>query len=142
MTPVPNERLSRPPGRENLEAKAGLANLDELQASRRALMHELAPLQARHGKSGVWDAWRRQLRGAIAAELRAGWKKEQWGTPTKDAVEDRACADPRYIEAVEKGEREIVRMLRLETQVLEINEAIKDRDSTIWAWGSEARMTR
>lgn len=103
-------------------------------------MRELAPLQALHGRAGVWDAYRRQLRGAIAAELRQGWDKAKLGTPTKDAVEDLACADPRYTTAIEEGRKAVVRMIQLETQALELQEAIKDRDSTIWAWGSEARL--
>lgn len=137
---IPDAPLARPRGRDDLEAKAGLLSLDELHARRRMIMRELAPLQALHGRSGVWDAHRRQLRGAIAAELRAGWRKEEWGSPTKDAVEDRACADPRYVQAIEAGQKAVVRMIQLETQALEIQEAIKDRESTIWAWGSEARL--
>lgn len=137
---IPDSRPERPAGRESLESKAGSVNLDEMQHRRRMIMRELAPLQALHGRHGVWDAHRRQLRGAIAAELRASWNKEQWGSPTKDAVEDRACADPRYLKVIEDGQKAVVRMIQLETQALEIQEIIKDRESTIWAWGAEARL--
>lgn len=137
---IPDGPPVRPAGREALEAKAGLVSLDEMHHRRRLIMHELAPLQAMHGRSGMFDAHRRQLRGAIAAELRERWNKAEWGAPTKDAVEDRACDDPRYKQVLENAKRDIVRMIKLETQALEIQEIIKDRDSSIWAWGSEARL--
>src|SRR5687768_16884600 len=55
--------------RRDIEEGIGIDPIEVLQADRREVVKELAPLRAKYGPGGVWDAKRKAHRSAIGLEL-------------------------------------------------------------------------
>jgi hypothetical protein len=124
---------------EALEARAGIENLDALQARRRKIAEKITALEAVHGPGGIWDERRRSLRGVIATEIREHLRDE--GRKVTEAeIEDRSNADPRYIAFLDAGLDERIEYLTLKTQRDELTERIKNREFALLAYNAETRL--
>ena len=121
-----------------LEKRADVESLAYLQAARREIMTHLAPLAAEHGENGHWDAHRRAQRGVIATEIRAGWSDPK--APTEAVVEDRACAEARYLALLEEGREARIKFLELDNQLLEITERIRSRELELGVYAAELQQ--
>lgn len=83
------------PGIRDMEQRHGLFDMDALLAERLALTVQLAPLDAVVGVGGTWEHQMKSLRMSIALEHRDEAQKNGQKI-TEAALEERACADPRY----------------------------------------------
>lgn len=129
------------PEPDALESRAELRSLDALQAERRALLVQLAPLKARHGSFGTWDAKRKQLVEALKVRHRARLIAEGVKT-TETMIDAEAHADEQYARFLDQAERDKVQFLLLDNRLSEIEEQIKDREFRLLAYNAEARLTR
>ena len=116
----------------DLEARASVDSLERLHHRRRVLMKRLAKLEALYGPYGLADSYRRQMRGVIATEIRASGRRL-----TKDAAEDAAAADPRYMKLLDNQLDGAVQYRLLKVRVTEIEELIRNRDLAIQAFNKE-----
>lgn len=122
-----------------LEHRAGVESLDALLHQRRALVAEVAPLRAKYGPGGSFDARRRAFRAAIANELRQAAAAEA-RKMTEAAVEDAAAADERVVALLDLQEHEMARLAILENDIASLTERIKNRANELYYLGAEARL--
>ena len=92
------------PGLRELEARAGVFNVDALLAERARLADELAPLDAVCGPGGMGEHQISQYKYALMFEHRARLL-EGPGKVTEGMVEEAAKSDPRYVAKLQEFER-------------------------------------
>jgi hypothetical protein len=119
----------------DLEARAQVDSLERLHHRRRVLLRRLGKLKALYGPFGLADSYRKQMRAVIATEIRALLPKGQ--RLTKDELDDRAMADPRYIALLDTQVDGSIEYSRLQNRVTEIEELIRNRDLAIQAYNKE-----
>ena len=124
----------------DLEAKADADSLDDLHARRRQILPEYAALRALHGNGGKWGDKRKTMLSAIKVRVRNS--EPPRGKWTDDSVDDAAHADEQYTRFVDEGIDGATRFFFLDVEMNEITERIKNRETVIYAWSAEARMTR
>ena len=122
-----------------LEHRAGIDSLDALLHQRRTLVAEVAPLRAKYGQGGSFDARRKAHRSAIAVEIRASAAAEGKKL-TEGAVEELAASDPRVVALLELQEQEMARLAILENDIATITERLKNRSAELFYLGAEARL--
>ena len=127
--------------RSELEARAGIASLSDLQSKRRAIMQQLAPLRALHGSFGLWDARRKQMLEALKIKALGTLPKANEKTP-EWRIDAEAHADEQYAALLDRAESDKIAWLNLETELSEIEEKIKDREASLWVYGREVSLAR
>ncbi len=98
-----------------IEQRIGIEPLDRLHAERDKIVTELAPLRARHGPGGVWEAQRKVEWSKLAVVLREG--QPEGKRMTEAEIEQRAHAHDRYVQFLVTGVIEKERYFTLETQL-------------------------
>lgn len=122
-----------------LELRADIESLEQLQQERRVKRALLDRLEALHGAFGLADAYRRQLRGAIATRLREA-ARETGRRLSNEEAEDAACADADYKRTLDAHLGERIEYLRLKNEVTEIEERIRNRELALLAYNAETRL--
>ncbi len=100
----------------DVEQRIGIEPLDRLHAERDTIVTELAPLRARHGPGGVWEAQRKVEWSKLAVIYREGAQADG-KKMTEAEIEQRAHCAPRYVDFLTQGVSEKVRYFTLETQL-------------------------
>lgn len=124
---------------QTVEQSVGVESFEELVYTRKQLQREGREDEALYGPYGLWDERRRALRGVIADELRetarvGGIKM------TEAAIEDQACADIRYQNALNEAHHGKMRYLDRAALIREIEDRIRNRDLLLRMHIAEARV--
>ena len=115
------------PTPHEIEARVGIAPLDALQADRRALVTQVAPLRALYGPFGGFDARRKVLLAICASEAREGAREVK---TTEAAITDAAHAHDAYRDWINRSELERAEYIVLEDAITAITERIH-RDNAL-----------
>lgn len=124
-----------------MESRAEVDSLEDLQRRRRKLVTENARLIALYGPFGLFDARRKQYVEAqkvVARQalLAAGQKA------TDSGVESEAYGSEAYQSFLDRSLDDRVVYLLVETELSEIAEKIKNRESALFLYGQEVRLAR
>jgi hypothetical protein len=122
-----------------LESRADLDSLEDLHQRPRTLLGQLAPLKALHGHNGVWDAKRKRLLEALKVRHR-GELAERGVKPTDAMVDAYAHADEQYERMLDQAERDKIEYLKLDNELTEIEEKIRNREFSLLAYNAETRL--
>lgn len=123
----------------DLEAKAEIDSLGDLQQRRRQLLPEYASLRALHGPNGKWDAKRKSYLEAMKIKARLALKES--GEKITDATVDAyAHADDAYVQFLLDGELAATRFVEVETSITELEERIENRKAVLYAWSRESQL--
>lgn len=125
----------------DLESRAGIRALDVLHAQRRQLMVMLAPLKALHGPFGIWDARRKQLLESLKVRARSALIAQGVKT-TETMIDAEAHGDAQYLAFLDQSERDKIEYLHMQTELDEIEEAIRSREIELLAYNSEVKLSR
>lgn len=125
----------------SLEARAEIDSLEDLHARRRSLLREYAPLRALHGPGGKWDARRKAMLEATKVQARMDMQKAGEKI-TESAVDTAGHAHENYIKFIEDGITSATRYVELETEISEIEERIKNRETVLYVFGQEMKLAR
>lgn len=116
--------------RRDLEATVGVEPIESLQADRRQIIEELAPLRAKYGPGGTWDAQRKAHRSAVANALGLAIHKETGKKPSEAELERLAAGDERVQTWLDDAEKEMAEYFKLEIRATELTELI-NRDQAL-----------
>ena len=122
-----------------LEERAEIDSLDDLQARRRQLLPEYSALRALHGSNGKWDAKRKALLEALKVRARMDATK-RGEKVTEGLIDALAHADEQYIAFVDSGIDGATRYVVLETEITEIEEKVRNREFCLTAWSRELAL--
>lgn len=145
---------SEVPSPKALEERAEIDSLEILQAERRKLLKDYAPLAAKFkgGATAGTDAARKRHRALVAkrilADMKENWGKTLrpgevvgvWKEPAETALERMANADIEHIAFCEKLESDYMRFILLENDIQEVNEKIRSREVELYSYNAELRM--
>ena len=124
-----------------LESRAEIDSLQDLQARRRALMATNTRLIALHGPFGLFDVRRKQF--VEAQKVVARRELETRGAKVTDgSVESEAYGSAAYQQLLDNALDDKIAWLNVETELQEIAERIKDRESALWVYGQELRLAK
>ncbi len=126
-----------------LEERAEIRSLEALQADRRVLVAEYAPLAAKFkgGTTAGADSARKRHRAGIAKLILADWPKGD-KEPSEAALERMANADDRHIDFCEKLENQFAKFLVLENDIADITDQIRDREESLRVFRAELGLAR
>lgn len=126
-----------------LESRADVDNLDALQAKRRALVKQYAPLAARFkgGAIAGSDAARKRHRALVAKRILLTQFKDQ-KEPSEAALERMANADVEHIAFCDKLEADFSRFILLENDIAEVTEQIRNREECLRVYRAELTLER
>lgn len=124
-----------------LESRAEVDSLDDLQQRRRKLVTDNARLIALYGPFGLFDARRKSY--VEAQKVVARQELAAAGQKTTDgAVESEAYGSRAYQDFLDRSLEDRVAYLLVDTELSEIAEKIKNRESALYLYGAEARLAR
>lgn len=124
-----------------LESRADVDSLEDLQQRRRALIKEHARLFALYGQFGLFDSRRKQF--VEAQKIVARDTLTQAGQKCTDgAVEAEAYGSAAYQTFLDRALEDKIRWLEVETELSEIAERIKNRESALFVYGQEVKLAR
>jgi hypothetical protein len=124
---------------DKIEQSVGVESFEALVGTRRTLLHEGREDEALFGPYGLWDERRRALRGVISDELRE-MARTTSTKMTEAAIEDQACADVRYQNALNDAFHGKMRYLEKSALIREIEDRIRNRDILMRMHIAEARV--
>lgn len=126
--------------RMELEMGIGVEPIEALQAKRHALVQQIAPLRARYGPSGTWDARRKVIRQAKQNEVVLMLTQQRGKAPSEAEGERLANGTPQALAALDEVEREMARYYLLEDQIKQIDELLLRDHALIRYSASEPRV--
>lgn len=106
-----------------IEARMGIPSIEQLLAERDDLVKQVAPLRARHGPFGTYDALRKVELSTIASALRAQAVADG-RKMTEAAIDEAAHADSRYVAFITQATQEKAEWAVQENAIQGINDAI------------------
>lgn len=106
-----------------VESRLGIDPLEWLLAERDDLVKQVAPLRARHGSFGTFDALRKVELATIAASLRAQAVLDGRKV-TEASLDESAHADSRYIAFIATATLEKAEWAVLENRIQGVNDTI------------------
>lgn len=124
-----------------VEERAEVDSLGDLQARRRAVLVNLAPLKALHGHNGIWDDKRKALLEAMKVKHRMN-ANEAGVKVTDSAVEAAAYADEQYARFIDNGIAARIDYINLQNELDEITERIESRQTELLVYNSEVKLAR
>lgn len=121
-----------------LESRAETSNLDALQAKRRAIVKQLAPLAAKFkgGTTAGSDSARKRHRALVAKRILLTQFADK-SAPSEAALERMANADVEHIAFCEKLEADFTRFIILENDRDDITEQIRSREEELRCYRAE-----
>ena len=124
-----------------IEARANVDALGDLQQRRRQLLNTLAPLKALHGHNGIWDDKRKSLLEAMKVKARMALN-EAGQKVTEGMVEAMAYADPQYASFIDDGIAARIDFITQQNELTEIEERIRSREIELLCFNSELKLAR
>jgi hypothetical protein len=125
-----------------LESRAEIASLSDLQNERRQLVAENAKLIARYGSFGMHDDYRKQFVEAqkvrARMELSAGREKK----PTESEIDATAYGSEEYARFLDNALEEKVEYLRIQSKLDELSERIRSRELELLSYNAELKLAR
>jgi hypothetical protein len=135
-----NQMLSGVPEPSDLEERAGIDSLEELQNRRRLLIERNTKLFALHGSFGHYDDHRKRMVEALKVkarmELSAGREKK----PTEAEIDAAAYGSEDYQRFIDQALSEKIDYLKIATEIDEIQEAIRSRELELTAYSRELTL--
>lgn len=127
-----------------LESRADVDNLDALQAKRRALVKQYAPLAARFKGGAVAgsDAARKRHRALVAKRILIEIKQRGEKEPSEAALERMANADLEHIQFCDTLEADFARFIMLENDIADMTEQIRNREECLRVYRAELVLER
>ncbi len=127
-----------------VESRADVENLDALQAKRRVLLTQYAPLAARFkgGAIAGSDAARKRHRALVAKRILIEIKQRGEKEPSEAALERMANADTEHIAFCEKLESDFTRFILLENDIADVTEQIRNREECLRVYRAELGLAR
>lgn len=122
-----------------LEAKMGLPAVEVLLAERDELVRQVAPLRAKHGSFGTFDALRKIELATIGAVHRAK-AVEADKKITEAALDELAHADWRYVKFISEGTQEKAEWVVIENKIQAINDTILRANAVARYLAAEAHL--
>src|ERR1700674_4134484 len=123
----------------DVEQRMSLVPLEELLAERDELVSSVAPLRAKYGPNGTWDALRTIQLATIAQRIRAQAVLDGEHM-TQAEVKDAAHADPDYAAAVATATDERATWALLEAQIEGIDFTVNRGQAIARFLSAEARL--
>lgn len=124
---------------DKIEQSVGVESFENLVGTRHTLQHSNREDEALFGPGGLWDERRRALRGVIADELREQGRSTGVKM-TEASIEDAACADVRYQNAMNDAFHGKMRYLEKSSLIREIEDRIRNREILMRMHIAEARV--
>ena len=131
------------PTARELEQRADIESLDELLATRRKIVGEIARLKALHGPFGKFDYKRKNLLSAKKVQARMAITervKKEGGKLTEDMVDAEAHADPDYEKFIDNGIADHIEYIEKENELAEVEDRIKNRELELRAYTAEISL--
>ncbi len=122
----------------DVEERASVDNLDELQARRRKIVAEFAPLAAQFkgGTTAGSDSARKRHRaGIMKLILVEQFKVEK--APSEVALERMANADERHMKFCDDLEKRFAKYVVLENDIADVTEQIRNREECLRVYRAE-----
>lgn len=130
------------PDPSELENRAGIASLAQLQHERRQMLPVYARLRTLYGPPDLWEKRRSQMMRALKIRALRTLEGQGVAKPPEWRVEGEAAEDPQYLALLDEGEAGSIEYITMETRWQEIAEAIASRLSELSAYSAECRLTR
>ena len=124
---------------EEIEMRAGIEPVEQLLATRQALIGQVATLRAVYGSFGTWDHSRKSELARIKSLIRLQSMKDSRKL-NNDQVDEEAHAHPDYTAFVVLATQERAAYFRLEAQVESIDYRINRGQALIRYVASEPRI--
>jgi hypothetical protein len=127
------------PEPSDLEERARIDSLEELQTRRRMILENNTRLFALHGAFGLFDDYRKKMVEAqkIAARQALGATDTK---VTESRIDAEAYGGEAYGKFMDTALEEKIAYLKLSTEVLEIEEAIRSREIELRAYIAESSL--
>jgi len=122
-----------------MEQRMGLPPIEVLLADRDELVKQVAPLRAKHGAFGTFEALRKIEVATIAAMKRAEAVAAEKKI-TEAAVEEAAHADWRYIKFVTEATTEKAEWVVIENRIQSVNDTILRANAVARYLAAEAHL--
>lgn len=107
-----------------MEQRLGLPPIEVLLAERDELVKQVAPLRAKHGPFGTFDALRKIELATLSALHRAKAVQDERKV-TEAALDELAHSDGRYAQFIADGTREKAELAILENRIIGIGDTIQ-----------------
>ncbi len=127
------------PEASDLEQRAGIASLDELQTRRRLILERNTKLFALHGSFGLFDNFRKKMLECEKVRIRMELTKQEFKV-TETMIDAAAHASELYGSFLDTALEEKVEYLRLSTEITEIEEAIRSRELELTSYNRELAL--
>jgi hypothetical protein len=126
-----------------VESRADVDSLDALQAKRRALVKQYAPLAAKFkgGTTAGSDSARKRHRALVAKRILQSMSRDE-KAPAETALERMANADLEHIEFCEKLESDFARFILIENDIADVTEQIRNREECLRVYRAELGLER
>lgn len=124
-----------------IEARMGIPSIESLLAERDELVQQVAPLRAKHGPFGTYDALRKVELSTIASALRAQAVADG-RKMTEASIEEAAHSDSRYVTFVTIATQEKTEWATLENRITGVADTIRRGEAIAYYLSSEARLAR
>lgn len=125
-TAVMNFRRSR----AELEEAIGVEPVEKLQHQRRMLIQQVAPLRAKYGERGTWEARRKIIRFGKMNEIIGALEQAGEKAPSEAKAERLAGSSTEYVKLIDIMEQEMARYILLEDEITALTERI-NRDNAL-----------
>ena len=124
-----------------LEARADVDSLPDLQKQRRDKIVANAKLIALHGAFGLFDVRRKQMLEAQKVVARMAF--ETHGVKATDSrVESEAYGSTAYQNLLDEALDQKIEWVTLDNELTELAEKIKNRESALYVFGQEIKLAR
>lgn len=128
------------PEPSDLEQRAGIASLEELQTRRRLLIERNTKLFALHGSFGHYDDHRKRMLEALKVKARMDLSVGQEKKPTEAQIDSTAYGSEEYGRFIDQALSEKIDYLKIATEIDEIQEAIRSRELELTAYSRELAL--
>lgn len=125
----------------DVESRLGIPSIESLLAERDDLVKECAPLRAKHGPFGTYDALRKVELSTIASALRAQAVADG-RKMTEAGIDEAAHADDRYIAFITLATQEKAEWAIIENSIQGINDTILRANAVARYLAGEVMLAR
>lgn len=125
-----------------LESRADIASLADLQSERRQLVANNAALIARYGSFGMHDDYRKQFVEAQKVRTRMELSVGREKKPTESEIDAAAYGSEEYGKFLDNALEEKVEYLRVQSRLDELSERIRSREIELLTYNAELKLAR
>ena len=128
------------PEPSDLEERASIASLEELQTRRRLLIERNTKLFALHGAFGHYDDHQKRMVEALKVKARMELSVGREKKPTEAEIDAAAYGSEAYGRFIDEALSEKIDYLKIATEIEEIQEAIRSREMELTAYSRELTL--